>query len=182
METACCFTGYRPKKFEFELRKNNPQYIQFENRLLSAIFSMPQKGCYTFYSGAAMGFDLIAAELVLLLKKSLKNKTVKLICVVPFENQARNWPYEWKQRYKKVLNQADNVVLISKNYFLGCYQSRNRYMVDHSNYIITYFDGKNGGTKNTLEYARKNQLEIINLLDITPPEHDVVYIFEKQEH
>lgn len=182
METACCFTGYRPQKFSFKLNRNDPQYIQFENQLLSVIFSMPQRGCYTFYSGAAMGFDLIAAELVLLLKKSLKEKNVRLVCVIPFENQAKNWPHQWQRRYEKVLNEADRVVMISKEYYNGCYQSRNRYMVDHSDYIITYYDGKSGGTKSTLKYAQKSGLTIINIFEqkYAPDFDGVVYIFEKQ--
>ncbi|HHW46206.1 MAG TPA: DUF1273 domain-containing protein [Clostridiales bacterium] len=184
MDTACCFSGYRPQKFSFQLKKDDPQYIRFENQLLSAIFSMPQKDCYTFYSGAAMGFDLIAAELVLLLKKSLKGKgkNIQLICVVPFEDQAKKWPLEWQKRYNKVLNEADSVVVISKEYHSGCYHRRNKYMVDHSNYIITYYDGKSGGTRNTLKYAQKSGLTIINIFEQKHVSNfdGVVYILEKQ--
>ena len=47
---ACCFTGYRPSKMPFELNERNPDYIRFENKLIDAVFSLPDEGCLTFYS------------------------------------------------------------------------------------------------------------------------------------
>ena len=38
-------------------------------------------------------------------------------------------------------------------------------MVDNSDYVVTWFDGKRGGTENTLKYAAKKRRHIINLND-----------------
>jgi uncharacterized phage-like protein YoqJ len=40
---------------------------------------------------------------------------------------------------------------------------RNRYMVDHSSVLIAVFDGVLGGTMQTINYARKKGLEIIEI-------------------
>ena len=64
-EKSCCFTGYRPEKFPFNLERENADYTDFENSLIETVFSLTDEDCFTFYSGMAMGFDIIAAEAVL---------------------------------------------------------------------------------------------------------------------
>ena len=161
---SCCFTGYRPQKFPFELKENNREYVRFENKLYNAVFAMPDEAeCYTFYCGLAMGFDIIAAECVLLLRDVYPKAKISLICVVPFLDQAKAFPKDWKKRYDEILEKADRVILISDNYFSGCYRKRNEFLVDKSDFVITWFDGKSGGTKNTLAYAKNSGKKIINL-------------------
>lgn len=160
---SCCFTGYRPSKMPFLENREDSQYKRFENKLIDAIFSLPDEGCKTFYSGVAMGFDIIAAECVLLLKKARPNDDIKLICAIPFEGQANKYPPDWLARYKAVLAQADEIITVCRQFSRDCYQQRNIYMVDNSDIVITWFDGQSGGTKNTLKYAKKRNLRIVNL-------------------
>ena len=161
---SCCFTGYRPSKFSFPLDRTNIEYIKFENKLVDAILSLPSENCFTFYTGCAMGFDLIAAEIVLMLKNAPHlNAGIELICAIPFIEQSASFTDEWRERYNNVIAAADEVVLISDNYFKGCYQRRNEFMVNNSDFVITWYDGKLGGTGNTLKYADKKGKRIINL-------------------
>ncbi len=161
--TSCCFTGYRPNKFPFSLDGKSKQYKDFENALFTKILELIDDGCRTFYSGMAMGFDIIAAENVLLSKKVYKNASIKLVCAIPFINQSETFSKDWEKRYKKVLARADEVILISDNYYKGCYTKRNEFMVKSSDYVMTWFDGKSGGTQNTLKYANSIGRHIINL-------------------
>ena len=162
-EKSCCFTGYRPDKFPFRLDRRTAAFTAFENRLIETVFSLPDEECFTFYSGMAMGFDIIAAEAVLLLKKRLPS--VRLVCALPFANQGSGFPEPWKERHEKILYSADRVIKVSEDYFSGCYTKRNVFMVDNSDYVVTWFDGKHGGTENTLKYAVKKRRHIINLND-----------------
>ena len=159
----CCFTGYRPHKFGFEFSENNQEYVKLENKLIDAVFSLADEGCYKFYCGMAMGFDLLAAESVIMLKKLYKKARIELVAVIPFEKQSDSWDEHWKNRYQKVLRQADSVVYISREYKRGCYHTRNCYMVDNSDFVITWFDGQAGGTAQTLNYAARAGKRIINL-------------------
>ncbi len=164
---VCCFTGYRPRKFPFPISNKSNEYIKFENNLFDVIFGLPDKeGCYTFYTGMAMGFDIIAAELVLLLKKAYKKAKIKLICVLPFKTQAAKYYPEWKQRYDKIIKEADEVICLAESYYPSVYQVRNEYMVDTSDIVVTWFDGQSGGTKNTLNYAAAKGKQIINVREI----------------
>ena len=161
--TSCCFTGYRPNKFPFSLDGKSKQYKDFENALFSKILELIDDRCLTFYSGMAMGFDIIAAENVLLCKKARKDAYIKLVCAIPFINQTEAFTKEWKKRYQKVLAQADEVILISDSYYKGCYTKRNEFMVNSCDYVMTWFDGKMGGTRSTLLYAEGIGRHIINL-------------------
>ena len=158
---ACCFTGYRPNKFPFTFGEGE-EYLDLENKLIKEIFSLPEENCLTFYTGMAMGFDILAAELVLLLK-SRSNKKIKLVCCLPFKEQQKGWDPHWQERYENIMQQADEAVLISDHYYKGCYFKRNEFMVDNSDIVLTFFDGTPGGTAQTLRYATKKGRRIINL-------------------
>ncbi len=160
---SCCFTGYRPNKFDFEFVRENPQYKTLENRLLTEITAANDNGCREYFCGMAWGFDLMAGEVVALLKKLRPRDNIKLIAVVPFPGQEKSWDSEWQERYNDVMSSADRVVYISPNYTNWAYHKRNRYMVDNSDIVITFFDGKSGGTAATLKYANEKGKNIVNL-------------------
>lgn len=160
-DKKCCFSGYRPSKFPFELNNEDIDFQIFQKRLFTTIKNLIDDGCRTFYTGMAMGFDIIAAEVVLYFRGKVDG--IKLICAVPFENQEINFPNDWKNRYNFILNACDELVVIAKEYHNGCYQNRNKFMVDNSDYVVTWYDGHSGGTRNTLLYAQKKHRYIINI-------------------
>lgn len=59
------------------------------------------------------------------------------------------------------MKKADYVKFVSPNYSLSCFQIRNEYMVNHSYRVIAVYNGEAGGTRNTLNYAKKKGIEII---------------------
>lgn len=163
--SSCCFTGYRPQKFPFSLEDNNIEYVNFENSLFQQILKLAENKCNTFFCGMAMGFDLIAAENVLAVKKAFK-VPLRLICVFPFRGQECCFPVFWKEKFDYVLKKSDEQIYLSENYYRGCYQKRNIYMVDNSDYVITWYDGQKGGTDNTIRYALKNGRYVFNINEI----------------
>lgn len=156
----CCFTGYRPQKLPFK-SMDSEDYKKFENALISEILAVCGEGCRTFYTGMAMGFDILAAEIILLIKNAY-DIPMKLVCVIPFVGQEDTFDDIWKQRYNRVLNACDEKIILSDKYYQGCYQNRNIYMVDNCDYVLTWFNGKAGGTMNTINYAIKKQRHIFN--------------------
>lgn len=161
-QTACCFTGYRPEKFPFKLNRESLEYQQFENTLFEQVLAVAESGCRKFYCGMAMGFDIISAETVLAVKNAFP-EPLELICVLPFKNQNYNYSKDWKERFNSVLEKADDIIVLNEKYFSGCYQQRNIYMVDNSDYVITWYDGQKGGTENTVRYAIKKGRHIFNI-------------------
>lgn len=161
----CCFTGYRPSKMPFCLDKNTKEYKDFENKIIEAVLSLCKENCFEFYTGMAMGFDIIAAETVLLFKECYKDINIKLVAVIPFENQASSYSKDWLERYRNILLKCDEKIVLSDSYYKGSYQRRNEYMVDNCDYVLTYFDGQSGGTKNTINYALKKGRFVLNIND-----------------
>ena len=157
----CCFSGYRPSKFPFALKKGNADFEVLYRNLTTTISALIEDDCRVFYTGMASGFDIIAAEVVLKFKE--QQPDIKLLAVVPFEEQEKTYSNEWKSRYDAVLASCDEVIVLSREYHAGCYQNRNKYMVDNSDYVVTWYDGKQGGTRNTLNYAQKKLRYIVNV-------------------
>jgi uncharacterized phage-like protein YoqJ len=156
-----CFTGYRPSKFPFILDENNSEYNNLISLLNQVLIHLIENGCTVFYCGMAEGFDIICAESLLLLKKKYKN--VRLVCVIPFLEHADSIKLSWSRRYNSIISHCDEVVYSAEEYHVSTFHIRNVYMVDHSDCVITWYNGKKGGTRNTLNYAQKNSKLIINL-------------------
>ena len=111
------------------------------------------KGYTTFITGMAKGVDLIAAEIVLCLRK--QDSRLKLICALPHPGFGRRWRNGWTERFQKVLVQADLEQTICPKSSYSAYQTRNQWMVRHSSLVIAVFNGERGGTKNTLDFAKR---------------------------
>lgn len=151
----CCFTGHR--KIPPEIRS------EISRRLETIIVQLIESGCTCFYSGGALGFDTLAAQTVLKLKK--KYPEIRLVLVLPCKNQAERWSAENKEVYEKVLSVADEVIYTSQAYFKGCMQKRNRYLVVHSNICVCYLTKNTGGTAYTVNYAISKRLAIHNVAE-----------------
>ena len=153
-ENACCFTGHRivPAERTEELRQ----------RLRAGILYLyDNMGITTFYTGGALGFDSLAAEVVIAQREELKG--VRLVVVIPCRDQAARWNAEQRVRYEQINRAADEVVCLAERYYQGCMHDRNRYMVDHSRACICYLTERAGGTAYTVEYARSRGLKVFNL-------------------
>ena len=119
-------------------------------------------GITNFISGMAIGFDLLAAEVVLSLRHECPSIT--LTAVLPFREQASRFNELNKCRYYKCLSQADDIVILSNDYTAKCYLERDRFMVEHSSLLIACYDGRNrGGTFWTVNYAARIGKNVINI-------------------
>ena len=151
-----CFTGHRPEKLNISERK-------VKELLKTAIIDAINDGYITFISGMARGIDIWSAEIVLELKK--KFPEIHLICAIPYDGFEKRWDTADQERYNYILERADYIKYVCDHYSIQCFQIRNVYMVNHSNRVISAYNGAKGGTKNTIDYATRQGKEIINILD-----------------
>lgn len=159
----CCFTGHRPEKLIDTEKDISKVEAKIKALLYPAIKKSIQEGYITFLSGMARGFDLWAADIVL--EERRKRPEIHLICVLPVKNFEAKWSFEEQKHYNDILNKADYVKLVSTEYHSTCFQVRNKYMVNNSARVIAAYNGTYGGTRNTLNYARSQNVQIINLLE-----------------
>ena len=154
-ESSCCFTGHRPEKLSMPI-----EILRL--RIERAIDTAIAEGYTTFITGMARGTDIWAAEIVL--EKKRNNKAVCLVCAVPHPGFEKRWKMYERYRYHNILRNADEVVTVNDRYFAGCYQVRNKYMVDRSSLVIAVFGGRPSGTKNTVDYAKHTGVRVVNVL------------------
>ena len=148
----CFFMGHRPEKLDA-----SPEEVRawLEKEIDRAIAD----GYTTFISGCAMGVDIWAGRIVL--DKKPEHPSLRLIAATPWPGFASRWTDEWKRQYDELLKEADLVYTVSDHYHDDVFRQRNRWMADHSRRLIAYFSGAPGGTKDTVEYARSQGLEVI---------------------
>lgn len=139
---SCAFTGHRELLPTFDAAG-----------LWEAIEDVIQRGAEIFYNGMAVGFDMLAAEAVLFLKK--KYPQIKLVVCIPFYNQEKYYNDTDKARYARILKEADEQVILSESFSKDAPLKRDRYMADRADVLIAYCKRKNGGTAYTVNYFGK---------------------------
>ena len=55
------------------------------------------------------------------------------------------------------------MTVLAESYSPACMAIRNRFMVDNSSVLVACYDGMSGGTWNTIRYAQKKDIEVIQL-------------------
>ena len=154
---TACFTGHR--KIPAEDIKS------IEKQLDRIIKKLYRKGVIFYGAGGSYGFDMLAEKAVIRARN--KHKEIKLILVLPCKNQEKYWTDDNKTMFAEIKNQADKIVYLSENYSKNCMHKRNRHLVNFSGYCVAYLNKNSGGTAYTVNYARQNGLEIVNLCGIS---------------
>ena len=154
IDNSCAFTGHRPHKFPWRYDETDSRCVALKAALTEQITVLVEIGITDFFSGCADGVDCWAALIVLELRK--KNPALKLHCILPHEGQDDKWSNSAQERYRFILNQADSVEYVSREYYDGCMLERNRRLVDTTGLLLAVYNGEwRGGTAATVRYARK---------------------------
>lgn len=64
-------------------------------------------------------------------------------------------------KIQKNFETRDKIRCIYDKYVDGCMKERNQYMINNSSLVIALFNGQWGGTKQTIEYAKSQGVEVI---------------------
>ena len=129
---TAAFTGHR--FFDFSRKE------EVKARLTASILDAYEHGITRFMTGMAVGFDMLAAEVVLSMKGICPGIT--LMAVVPYSGQAERFSDYNRRRYDALLAQADETIVLSDQYYTRCFLERDRFMVEHSSMLIACNDGR----------------------------------------
>ncbi len=153
-EKSCCFTGHRiiPAEEREAIAKKLAYLVE---RLIV------ERGVEVFWAGGALGFDMLAAETVLAMKKKFPH--IRLHLMLPCPEQADRWNERDAAKYRRILELADYVEYASPTYVVGCMHERNRRLVTNSRYCLCYLTKSNGGTAYTVACAEREGLALINV-------------------
>ena len=160
-ENTCCFTGHREGKLPWGSREDDPRCIALKKRLADTLEALYTAGMRHFICGMATGCDLYFCEAVIELRNC--HPGVTLEAAVPWEGQAERWVPRLRARYARLLSECDYQTLVQAAYTPDCLQRRNHYMVDHSAVLVAAYNGSPGGTQQTMLYAMRQGVQIIEL-------------------
>lgn len=160
---GCSFSGYRPEKFSFSLTVGSAGRALLERALDREITAAADDGITDFYCGCAKGFDILAGEAVIRMKAIRPG--IRLICVMPYESMVKDWEPEWRARLFDITSECDEKITLSSSYHRGVFHQRNKYLIEHSEMLIAFYDGKSGGTESTLALAEKKGIRTVNIAE-----------------
>lgn len=153
-----CFTGHRPEKLPFG--GSDDAYVTrvLKSTLYKAVLDSIDEGYDCFITGLARGIDLWAGEIILDLKA--EGRPIKLVSAAPFKGHGANFHGAEKFSLGNILLNSDKVVYVSQNYFKGCMQRRNEFMVNNSGKLIAVVSDYKSGTGSTIRYAERRGLKM----------------------
>ena len=146
-----CFTGHR----------NLSQVNAIREKLFGIVEQLIAEGYDRFEAGGALGFDTLAAQVVLSLRE--KHPHIRLILILPCLSQASAWSAGDIAEYERIKAAADEFIYTSREYTRYCMHVRNRRLVDDSSVCVYYLTRPGrSGTAFTLDYAVKQGLRTIS--------------------
>ena len=163
---VCAFTGHRPNKLPWRYDETDSRCVALKAVLMEQITLLVEAGVTQFLSGMAEGTDVFCAEIILALRE--KNPAIKLHCILPCTAQAEKWSASSRDLYRSILERADSIVYVSRDYHKNCMLDRNRFLVEHASTLLAVYNGvRRSGTGATVNYARTMGREIIVIDPIT---------------
>ena len=156
---TCCFTGHRPMKLPWGMNEDDPRCLKLKAELAARLEGLYELGFRRFLCGMAVGCDMYFAEAVLALRE--QHADVRLEAAIPFGDQPGRWNEKQRRRYNALIDSADRVTVLQTAYTSDCMMRRNRWMVDRSEILLACYDGRPGGTMNTILYAERSGLRVL---------------------
>ncbi len=146
IQRCCALSGHR------ELENNFDQ-----NALFYCLEDLVKEGYTYFCCGMALGFDLLALECLVELKKRYH---VRIEACIPFKGQKEKFSLSERRKYEELLEKCDVKTELCEHYYNGCMLARNRYMVDKCDILFAYCKKNTGGTYYTVNYARTHDIPV----------------------
>ena len=166
LDHACAFTGHRPSKLPWRYNEDTPGCVALKETLEKRIAALADDGYTNFLSGMALGVDCWCSQIVLDFREN--NPALKLHCLLPCEGQDAKWPALSQKLYQAILEKADSIVYVSREYNEKCMLERDRALVQLSSLVLAVYNGRfRSGTGATVRYARKLGRELIVIDPVT---------------
>lgn len=152
-------TGHRPHRLGLPDDENSDKWKYIIGWLSQQIIkiaevSLIKDEAVDLYCGMASGCDIAFGMVGAILKEELD---CKLHCILPCKNYNSS-----HKLYNIIKEHADEWVELSDEFYKGCDNVRDQYMVDHCDVLLAVWDGiKSGGVWSTIREAQKAGKKII---------------------
>lgn len=123
---------------------------------------LESKNYVEFLVGRDGEFDQIVASTVKAVKRSIGDDNSALVWVMAYPKA------EYSNNEESFDDYYDEIEICeasSQCHFKSAIQVRNRDMVDRSDLVVCFVERDSGGAYSTLQYARKQEKQVINLVE-----------------
>ncbi|MDE5883512.1 MAG: hypothetical protein K2H29_00290 [Oscillospiraceae bacterium] len=115
-----------------------------------------------FLVGRDGEFDRLTSSIIRRLVKKYDSGNISHILVLPYMKA------EYRDNQESFLTYYDEVEICEESsqvHFKSAIQTRNKVMVDRSDFVVCCIQRKNGGAYQTIQYAKSQNKKIINIAD-----------------
>lgn len=153
-------TGHRPQRLGLPENIGDEQWGKIETWLIKQLFKLYKTATNNRedligYCGMASGCDIEFGYIISI--TSYVATGMKLACVLPCKDYNSS-----NQYYNQLKAEADEWIELADEFYKGCDNVRDQYMVDHCDVLIAVWDGiKSGGVWSTIRKAQKAGKQII---------------------
>lgn len=116
-----------------------------------------------FLVGQNGDFDQMVSSTVLRTKRNVRDDNSVLRLVLPYPTT------EFENNEDSFYNYYDEIEICdesAKAHFKGAMQIKNKSMVDRAVLVVCYIEREEGGAFQTVQYAKKQEKQILNLYEI----------------
>lgn len=153
-------TGHRPQRLGLPEDIGDERWDKIETWLIKQLFELYRMATSNgekliAYCGMASGCDIEFGYIVSVTSHVATG--IKLVCVLPCNDYNSS-----NQYYNQLKAEADEWIELADEFYKGCDNARDQYMVDHCDVLIAVWDGiKSGGVWSTIRKAQKAGKQII---------------------
>jgi len=163
MIKTCAITGHRPTRFKFKYKENYAGCKRLKKRLHDQFTLLYEQGVRRFLVGGSLGVDMWSGEILLDLQKQPEYSDIELVIVLPYPGHDARWDERSKQRMAFLLKHCAEHQTIGTDASPESFDKRNRYLVDHADYLVAVYDNDRtvrSRTGHTVRYAEERGKQI----------------------
>lgn len=150
-------TGHRPDKLG-GWDEPNPTQLNIMERIDKFLIETRPELVLT---GMSLGVDQWVAEICIY-------NDIPFLAAIPFSDFSSNWPERSQTRFKKLVSKAHKAICVNQGGFEKWkMHARNKWIVNGCEELLAVWNGSNGGTYSTIQYA-KDIGRKIHFLDLPP--------------
>lgn len=154
-------TGHRPQRLGLPEDEMDDKWEKIRDWVTQNLIKMVETTILEddqldIYCGMATGSDILFGMTSIFLKSG-NIIPLRIHCVLPCKNYNSSRKY-----YKDIKLLADEWIELADEFYKGCDNVRDQYMIDHCDVLLAVWDGKkSGGVWSTIRKAQKAGKQII---------------------
>jgi hypothetical protein len=151
VDGAVATTGHRPAKLGGYGEDTFARLTEFVAEMLDLI------GASHIISGLSPGWEMAICL-------AAQEREIPFTAALAVENYDKRWPDEWRERYRALLNRSTNVWSAGGGpYTYNAMVRRNEWTVENCKFVVSMWEGNEGGIANCAASAAKYRRPVLNL-------------------